>query len=89
LPLISSDVIASAELHRRIGWQHYLRAIQNMHEDTATENAALLHRLLSALEGGVGTAESTILLSHDGAMDGLALLLGLRWKIPPYASDCL
>jgi hypothetical protein len=53
------------------------------------ENAALLHRLLSALEGGVGTAESTILFGHDGNLDGLALLLGLRWKIPPYASDCI
>ena len=78
------------ELYQRIGWQHYLRAIQNMNEGTATENAALLHRLLSALEGGVvpGATESTILFGHDGNLDGLALLLGLRWKIPPYASDC-
>jgi hypothetical protein len=37
-------VIASAELHQRIGWQHYLRAIQEMNEGKATENAALLHR---------------------------------------------
>ncbi len=76
---------SAAELYQLLGWQHYLRSVTDMHEDKATENAALLHRLLAALEDGAPDApDATLLFGHDGNLDGLALLLGLRWMIPPY-----
>ena len=75
------------ELYQLLCWQHYLRAVTKMGDDSATANAALLARVFHALEApstADDAADALFLLGHDGNLDGLALLLGLRWTAPPY-----
>ncbi|KAL1511955.1 hypothetical protein AB1Y20_005235 [Prymnesium parvum] len=76
------------EYFQLLAWQHWVRSVQSIdNPKTATENAALLHAVLSRLQAPGGGA--SVFLGHDGNLDGLASLLELQWEAPPYRSGQL
>ena len=98
-PLLNGRNATADEMHRLLAWQHWARAVKDVHVGKAVENAMLLRSVLDELDGtappttssgnGVGVGNATrgaVYFGHDGNLDGLATLLGLEWEAPPYVS---
>lgn len=72
------------QINKFIDWQFWYRSVADVNSEQATENAFLLRRILDDLKSGSGTS---IYLGHDGNLDGIAAVLGLRWHAPPYVDS--
>lgn len=71
------------QLNKFINWQFWYRSVADVNSEKATENAFLLRAILDHLKRGSGT---DVYLGHDGNLDGLAAVLGLRWDAAPYVT---
>jgi len=72
------------QINKFIAWQFWYRSVADVNSEKATENAFLLRRILDDLKSGSGTS---IYLGHDGNLDGIAAVLGLRWDMPEYVDS--
>lgn len=72
------------QINKFVAWQFWYRSVADVNSEKATENTFLLRRILDDLKSGSGTS---IYLGHDGNLDGIAAVLGLRWDAPPYVDS--
>jgi hypothetical protein len=72
------------QINKFIAWQFWYRSVTDVNSEKATENAFLFRSILDHLKAGSGT---DIYLGHDGNLDGLAAVLGLRWDAAPYVDS--
>ena len=82
------------ELYGLLAWQHWERSVLKMNGMYAADNAALMRAVVDALNpeapaGRPPDPSAALFVGHDGNVDGIGLLAGLReigWAAPPYLS---
>ena len=93
VPLRLRRAVSAAERLNLFAWQHWYRSVKDMTALYATDNAALMQAIVAALDPATPqTDAAAAFIGHDGNLDGVGLLVGLRdtgWDAPPYLGGAL